>query len=241
VLSCRAAESEARLSYAALGDLFDLQLPDLPSPQKRALDAALLRAEVEDAPPDQRAVSVASLGALRALAASGLVIVAIDDVQAAATPHARRSVHRRLADLVVDLEERARHLALAASGPDLHVAHALEEAGRHVRWRSPGRRRRAAGAGAEADTARGRRGAPQSSVEAAEYHFDAGDATRATALLEEAIATARPGRDRARILLNQASISWLDLPASKGAASKPCRRQRRTPGSEPRPMSTWPG
>jgi hypothetical protein len=41
VLSCRAAESEARLSYAALGDLFDLELPDLPAPQQRALDAAL--------------------------------------------------------------------------------------------------------------------------------------------------------------------------------------------------------
>jgi AAA ATPase-like protein len=62
VLSCRAAASEARLSYAALGDLFDFELPDLPAPQRRAMDAALLRAEVEGAPPDQRAVSVASLG-----------------------------------------------------------------------------------------------------------------------------------------------------------------------------------
>jgi AAA ATPase domain len=62
VLSCRAAVSEARLSYAALGDLFDFELPDLPAPQRRAMDAALLRAEVEGAPPDQRAVSVASLG-----------------------------------------------------------------------------------------------------------------------------------------------------------------------------------
>ncbi len=50
VLSCRAAESEARLSYAALGDLFDVELPDLPAPQQRALDAALLRAEVQGAP-----------------------------------------------------------------------------------------------------------------------------------------------------------------------------------------------
>jgi predicted ATPase len=81
VLVCRAAESEARLSYAALGDLFDFELPDLPAPQKRALDAALLRAEFEGAPPDQRAVSVASLGVLRALATSGPVVIAIDDVQ----------------------------------------------------------------------------------------------------------------------------------------------------------------
>jgi AAA ATPase domain len=89
VLSCRAAESEARLSYAALGDLFDFELPDLPAPQKRALDAALLRAEIEGAPPDQRAVAVASLGVLRALAAPAPVVVAIDDVQWLDVPSAR--------------------------------------------------------------------------------------------------------------------------------------------------------
>jgi DNA-binding CsgD family transcriptional regulator len=405
VLSCRAAESEARLSYAALGDLFDFELPALPAPQRRALDAALLRAEVEGAPPDQRAVSVASVGVARALAASGPVVIAIDDVQwldlpsarvlafvvrrledaptrilvtlrvgsggdplglaqagpapslhrmsigplpeeattrllrdrtqgtlthptllrlyrisegnplfaleiaralagqgvrpapgeplpvpddlqqllaarlaalpssvadglltvaaaarptedlvvaaaarsirasagigraekagivqraggrvgfthpllgstvyAAATPQARRGVHRRLADLVVDPEERARHLALAASGPSLQVARALEEAGRHARGRG------APDAAAEllelarrltpsGDSA----GLLRRSVEAAEYHFDAGDATRATALLEEAIATVRPGGDRARILFRLASISWMDM------------------------------
>jgi predicted ATPase len=81
VLACRAAESEARLSYAALGDLLEVELPELPGPQRRALDAALLRAEVEGSPPDQRAVSLATLGVLRALATSGPVIVAIDDVQ----------------------------------------------------------------------------------------------------------------------------------------------------------------
>jgi DNA-binding CsgD family transcriptional regulator/exonuclease VII small subunit len=405
VLSCRAAESEARLSYAALGDLFDFELPDLPAPQKRALDAALLRAEVEGAPPDQRAVSVASLGALRALAASDPVIIAIDDVQwldvpsarvlafvvrrledapiqilvalrvgsggdplglgqvglaltlqrvpigplreeamtrllkdrtqgdlthpvllrlhrisegnpffaleiaraltgqgvrpapgeplpvpedlqallgtrlaalpssaadgllvvaaaarptedlvvaaaarsdrasagirraekagilqraggriafthpllgstvyAAATPQARRSVHRRLADLVVDPEERARHLALAAGGPDLRVARALEEAGRHAHGRG------APDAAAELlELARkltppgDSGGFLRRSVGAAEFHFDAGDATRATGLLEEAIATAHPGHDRAGILFRLASISWLDM------------------------------
>jgi hypothetical protein len=56
-------------------------------------------------------------------------------VYAEARPHARRSVHRRLAELVDDPEERARHLALAASGPHVDVARALEEAGRHARAR----------------------------------------------------------------------------------------------------------
>jgi hypothetical protein len=56
-------------------------------------------------------------------------------VYAEATSHARRSVHRRLAELVDDPEERARHLALAATGPHKHVAPALEEAGRHAHAR----------------------------------------------------------------------------------------------------------
>jgi DNA-binding CsgD family transcriptional regulator len=413
VLACRAAESEARLSYAALGDLFDFELPDLPAPQQRALDAALLRAEVEGAPPDQRAVSVASLGVLRALATSGPVIVAIDDVQwldvpsarvlafmirrladastrilvalrvgaggdplglgqtgpvplqrvrigplpeeamtrllrdrteadlthpillrlhrisegnplfaleiaraltrrgvrpapgeplpvpedlqellgarlaalpssaadgllvvaaatrptedlvvaaatrrdrasagmrsaeeagvlqraggrlgfthpllgstvyAEATSSARRRVHRRLAELVDDPEERARHLALAASGPHMHVARALEEAGRHARARG------APDAAAELlELARNLTppeddaGLRRRSVAAAEYHFDAGDATRATALLEEAIAIARPGRDRARIRFRLASISWLDMRRVQGLSEQ---------------------
>ncbi len=413
VLACRAAESEARLSYAALGDLFDFELPDLPAPQQRALDAALLRAEVEGAPPDQRAVSVASLGVLRALATSGPVIVAIDDVQwldvpsarvlafmirrladapirilvalrvgaggdplglgqtgpvplqrvpigplpeeamtrllrdrteadlthpillrlhrisegnplfaleiaraltrrgvrpapgeplpvpedlqellgarlaalpssaadgllvvaaatrptedlvvaaaarrdwasagmrsaeeagvlqrasgrlafthpllgstvyAEATSSARRRMHRRLAELVDDPEERARHLALAASGPDPHVARALEEAGRHARARG------APDAAAELlELARNLTppeddaGLRRRSVAAAEYHFDAGDATRATALLEQAIAAARPGRDRARIRFRLASISWLDMRRVQGLSEQ---------------------
>jgi predicted ATPase len=100
VLACRAAESEARLSYAALGDLFDFELPDLPAPQRRALDAAFLRAELEGAPPDRRAVSVASLGVLRALATAGPVVIAIDDVQWLDVPSARvlEFVVRRLED-----------------------------------------------------------------------------------------------------------------------------------------------
>src|SRR5262249_41480866 len=45
-----------------------------------------------------------------------------------AAPWKRRAVHRALADAVVDREERARHLALAAEGPDAVVASYLEEA-----------------------------------------------------------------------------------------------------------------
>src|SRR6266487_3244455 len=49
-------------------------------------------------------------------------------IYAEASPSQRRRLHHRLAELVVDAEERARHLALAADGPDIAVATALEEA-----------------------------------------------------------------------------------------------------------------
>ena len=142
-------------------------------------------------------------------------------VYAEATPHARRGVHRRLAELVDDPEERARHLALAASGPHVDVARALEEAGRHARARG------APDAAAELlELARkltppeDGEGLLRRSVAAAEYHFDAGDATRATALLEESIAMARPGRDRAHILFRFASISWLDMRRVQGLSEQ---------------------
>ncbi len=85
VLSCRPVESEAQLAFTALGDLLeevpDWASADLPVPQRRALDVALLRAEAEGPPPLPRAVSLGVLGVLRALAASGPVVIAVDDVQ----------------------------------------------------------------------------------------------------------------------------------------------------------------
>ena len=84
VLACRAVESEARLAFSALADLLEA-VPEaafcaLPGPQRRALDAALLRAGPDDQPPNPRAVAVATLGVLRALARDGPVLVAVDDL-----------------------------------------------------------------------------------------------------------------------------------------------------------------
>ncbi|HEV2901842.1 MAG TPA: AAA family ATPase [Gaiellaceae bacterium] len=50
------------------------------------------------------------------------------EAYAAAGAQRRRSIHRRLADVVRDVEERARHLALAAERPAADVAAAVEEA-----------------------------------------------------------------------------------------------------------------
>ena len=84
VLEARPAESEARLSFSGLTDLLSPVAPErvavLPGPQRRALDVALLRVEV-DRPPERRLVGTALLSLIRALAADREVVLAIDDVQ----------------------------------------------------------------------------------------------------------------------------------------------------------------
>jgi DNA-binding CsgD family transcriptional regulator len=104
VLQTRANASETTMTFAALGDLLEPVIDDvvgeLPDMQRSALDAALLRAEPGDSMPDQRAVSLAFLGCLRAVARSGPVLIAIDDVQWLDAPSANvlRFVIRRLKD-----------------------------------------------------------------------------------------------------------------------------------------------
>ena len=70
VLSSRSVEAEAKMSFTTLGDLLgdviDEAATDLPEPQSRALDAALLRRG--DMRPDRRAVSLATSALLRSLA-----------------------------------------------------------------------------------------------------------------------------------------------------------------------------
>jgi tetratricopeptide (TPR) repeat protein len=85
VLTAIPATAETRLSFTALADLLGPVLADvlrsLPPPQRRALEVALLLDDAEGAPPDHRAVAFAFLGAARALAREGPVVVAVDDVQ----------------------------------------------------------------------------------------------------------------------------------------------------------------
>ncbi|HET7744232.1 MAG TPA: AAA family ATPase [Gaiellaceae bacterium] len=85
VLSTRPVETESRLSYAGLADILDSVLEGalsaLPSPQRRALEVALQRAEPEGGPPDQTAIAFAVLGGLRAATETAPVVVAVDDLQ----------------------------------------------------------------------------------------------------------------------------------------------------------------
>src|SRR5919197_249563 len=109
VAACRPAAAEAQLAYAALGDLLEAvpgaALAELPGPQRRALEVALLRAEPGERQPLPRAVALGLLGVLRALARAGPVLVAADDVQRLDHPTANALAFaaRRLEDERVGL------------------------------------------------------------------------------------------------------------------------------------------
>ncbi|MEA2146360.1 MAG: hypothetical protein QOG59_1947, partial [Solirubrobacteraceae bacterium] len=87
ILSSAPTGSEARLAFAALGDLLDRDLdevaPSLPAPQRIAIERALLRRAGPGgrAHVDERTIGVAVLSALRALTLRGPLVVAIDDLQ----------------------------------------------------------------------------------------------------------------------------------------------------------------
>ncbi len=85
VLSCRPSGTETRVSFAALGDLLEPVvndvLPALPEPQCRALAVALLLEDPAGTGPSQRAIALAFLGVIRALAEREPVAIAVDDIQ----------------------------------------------------------------------------------------------------------------------------------------------------------------
>ncbi|MGA9159764.1 MAG: AAA family ATPase [Actinomycetota bacterium] len=118
-------------------------------------------------------------------------------------PGRRRQLHARLATIVHDPEERARHLALSVEGADVGVAGALEEAALLA----------------------GSRGAPQSAAELWEMarratpldrgeelrrrtheaglaHYECGDTSLARNVLEQAVDLSTHGPTRARVLLD---------------------------------------
>jgi DNA-binding CsgD family transcriptional regulator len=123
-------------------------------------------------------------------------------VYAVAGAARRRRVHRLLAGVVDDAGERARHLALAAPGPDEDVAGEVERAG--IRARTQGARAEAADllelAGSLTPPDRlddwGRR-----LTQAALCHHEAGSGTAARKLLGDVVARLPAGRTRAEALL----------------------------------------
>jgi DNA-binding CsgD family transcriptional regulator len=194
--------------------LVDNRIAALPKlTQEVLLAASALRSPTVDvvmsATPGR---SVESLRALERAAAAG--VISIDGrrirfshplfaagVYASAPPQVSRLVHRRLAPLVEEIEERARHLALGAEAPDERLAVIVAEAAEHAR------RRGAPEVGAELlehaviltpedqTLERQRR-----SIQASEYQFHAGELRRARQTMEALLPGVPAGPERANAL-----------------------------------------
>ncbi|MGD9752167.1 MAG: AAA family ATPase [Acidimicrobiia bacterium] len=132
-------------------------------------------------------------------------------ISTAAEPSRRRDAHRRLAALVAEPEERARHLALAALGPEPAVLDALDRAaGTAARRGAPGEAAELLELGialgpltAAADGAR--------RVAAAGHRLAAGDLRRARELLDVVLADADPaGRPSAHALGLRAAVALVE-------------------------------
>jgi DNA-binding NarL/FixJ family response regulator/predicted negative regulator of RcsB-dependent stress response len=131
----------------------------------------------------------------------------------------RRKLHRELAAKEVGLEERARHLALAASGPDESSAAVLDRAAE------------AAGARGAAEVAvelkelalkltppDDRKVLARRELELASRRYFAGDASGARKQLEASLISLPAGEERAMVLLELASVMWNSQGADESMA-----------------------
>jgi hypothetical protein len=129
----------------------------------------------------------------------------------------RRAVHRALAGVVGDLEERARHLALAAEAPDASVAGELDAAAEQAATRG------APAAAAELselaaqltpdDPPLSRRRRRQ----AAGFYRLAGDPARAQTMLEQLLTEVPAGAERADVLFEVSYIGMGNIPVQVAA------------------------
>src|SRR5439155_23866927 len=130
-------------------------------------------------------------------------------VYAAAATSPRRALHIRLAELVADPEERARHLALGAVHPDESVASKLDSAAVQARgrgaWDAAGDLLELAGKFTPLDQVEARWAR---AVEAGEHHIHAGDRPRARALLDEVLVDIPRGALRGKTLRLMAEIRY---------------------------------
>src|SRR5215469_2775989 len=131
VASCRPAGSETRMSFCGLADLLE-QVPaqalsGLPDPQREALEIALLKRAAPQTDADHRAISTAVTGVIRDLAATGPVVVAVDDLQwlDTATGEVLAYVLRRLSSEPVLFMGAARDTPWEA--PSAELEHALDD------------------------------------------------------------------------------------------------------------------
>jgi hypothetical protein len=224
------ARAGARLTVpTSLTELVSARLAALPADVRRVLEPVALLSE-----PTVSIVAGVDSDPLTVFArlrtAEGAAILELDEervrfghpllatrVEAELDPERRRAIHCRLAELVGDAEERARHLALGASRPSAAVADELETASMTAASRG------ASGAAAElaelsvsltpADAAGSVRRRRQ--LLAADHHYASGDTERSRVILEPLLEQLPPCAERAEVLRRLGERSDDDLEKSE--------------------------
>ena len=112
-----------------------------------------------------------------------------------------------MAGLVREPEERARHLAAAATDPDERVAAALEQGAAQARARgAPAAAAELSEQAAELTPADRENDRCRRQADAGYFHFASGDSRRALGLLEEVVAQLPAGAERAKALTRLARV-----------------------------------
>jgi ATP/maltotriose-dependent transcriptional regulator MalT len=122
----------------------------------------------------------------------------------------RRAIHRALARAVTEREERARHLALAAEGPDAAIAVELDHAAEHAASRGATAAAAALCELAAELTPGDPAVARKRRMRAASFHRLAGDVDRAAATLERLLDEVPSGLERSDVLFALASTFRAD-------------------------------
>jgi DNA-binding CsgD family transcriptional regulator len=121
----------------------------------------------------------------------------------------RRRVHRKLGAVAEDIEERAWHLALGASGPSEEIAGMLDRAAEHAAARgAPGEAATLTEQAARLTPANRAGTARERTVRAADYHFQAGDLDRSKDLINAVLPSYQAGPLRASLLIRLATIYY---------------------------------
>lgn len=142
----------------------------------------------------------------------------------------RRRAHRRLAAVVRDPEERARHLALSVTRRDERVAVVLAAAAERLGARgAPDDAALLTELAADLTPIRLGEASLRRRLAAAEYHATAGDFERSRQIVDGVLQGLPPGAARAEVLLQRASICRADFVAMTAF----CERALGEAGSDP--------
>jgi DNA-binding CsgD family transcriptional regulator len=191
----------------------ELVRPRLATLSRHGRDAALATAALAQPDVDTvRSAIVEGNAAIAEVVAAGVVerngnvlrfthpLFAAGIYDAGATSE-RKAIHSRLATVVTDPEERARHLAEGAEGPDATVAAFVDAAAASVAARgAPAAAARLAKLAVDLTPFERRHVLHKRRLDWSRYTFAAGDLRHAEVLLDELVEWCRPGPERAAAL-----------------------------------------